>query len=139
MGAIFDQVQQSVDDLGNEVPPAGVKEVPDASSTFAPDNSTSTAYETNRVIKASSGILYSISGYNSKATAQFIQIHDAAALPADATAPKVLFTVPGLSNFSYSADKFGRFFANGIVVCNSSTGPTKTIGSTDCWFDAQYK
>jgi hypothetical protein len=31
-----------------------------------------------------------------------------------------------------------RFFNNGIVVANSSTSATLTIGAADCWFDCQY-
>lgn len=116
----------------------GVKESPDATSTFCPTNTTSSAYEASRVIKSSAGVLYSIVGYNSKTSTQFIQIHDATSLPIENSLPKIIFTVPASSNFYYSSDKFGRYFVSGVVVCNSSTGPYKTIGSADCWYDAQY-
>ena len=101
-------------------------------------NATTTAYATNLVVKATAGTLYVVTGFNSKTTGQFIQIHDAAALPADASVPKVIFYVAGNSNFSFDLGEYGRAFANGIVICNSSTGPTKTIGAADCWFDVQY-
>jgi hypothetical protein len=115
------------------------KATPDATGTYAGTNATTTVYATNLVVKASAGTVYMLSGYNSLATAQFIQLHNATALPADTSVPSVIFYVPGLSNFSFDFGVYGRFFSTGVVVCNSTTGPTKTIGAANCWFDAQFK
>ena len=112
--------------------------VPSAASTKALSNKDSTAYEASNVIKASVGRLYTLNGYNSAGVEQFIQVHNASSLPADGSVPVVVFTVPATTNFSLDYGVYGRYFATGIVVCNSSTGATKTIGSANCWFSATY-
>lgn len=107
--------------------------------TDAPKNATTTAYAASLVVKASAGTLYTITGYSSRTSAQWIQVHNAASLPGDASVPVLIFKVPGDGNFSFDLSPNGRSFTDGIVVCNSTTGPTKTIGSADCWFDVQYR
>lgn len=102
-------------------------------------NATTVAYAASLVVKAGAGVLYGLTGYNSKGSAQWIQLHDAAALPADTAVPVVTFTVATVANFSLDFGVYGRAFTSGIVICNSSTGPTKTIGSADCWFDLQFQ
>jgi hypothetical protein len=115
------------------------KETPDSTSGFSPLSVTSVTFSSSLVVKASPGTLYAITGYNNKTTVQFIQVHDSVSLPADGAVPKIIFAVPGKSNFSLSSQKFGRFFSTGVTVCNSSTGPTKTIGAADCWFDVLFQ
>lgn len=108
-------------------------------SSSAPTNSAQSTYAASKVIKGSAGTLFGIAGYNSKASAQFIQLHDASSLPADTAAPEFNITVPAASNFSIDFGTRGMTFSTGIVVCNSSTAETKTIGAADCQFFARYE
>ena len=96
-----------------------------------------TALAASLIVKADKGTLYGLTGYNNKSSSQFIQIHDAASLPANGAAPVIVFTVPATTSFSLDYE-VGREFQTGIVISNSSTAATKTIGSADCWFDVQY-
>lgn len=110
-------------------PPSGAGSVYSRAATAA--------YAKSLVVKASAGRLFLLTGYNSNAATQFVQVHDAAAVPSDTAVPVYTFAVPQ-GNFSLDLTNVGDYFTNGIVVCNSSTGPTKTIGADDCWFVALY-
>lgn len=99
-------------------------------------NATTAAYANSLIASATPASLAGITIYNSSASTQFIQFHDSATLPADTAAPK--FFIEVLSGSSRMIEFLRpREFVNGIVVCNSSTATTKTIGSADCWFDVQ--
>lgn len=115
--------------LGWGLPPEGEQ--------LRPLNKHSNAYGASLVVKSGPGILYGFTVYNSAAAAQFIGWYDSATLPADGVAPDGFISVATVAG-SGVAWLPGRTFHTGIVLCNSSTGPTKTIGAADCYFDAQF-
>lgn len=102
----------------------------------APNNVTTTAYAASGIIKNAPGVLYGLSGYNS-GQAQFILLFDAAAVPADTAQAVVVIAANAQGNFSYDPGIYGRKFLVGICWSNSTTAPTKTIGSTNVFLDAQ--
>ncbi len=97
----------------------------------------STALEASHIIQASPGYLSALNVYNDAATGQYIQLFDSATLPADGTVPvKIMYLATKATGSMPLGD--GMAFTKGIVVCNSSTGGSKTIGSANCWFDGSY-
>jgi hypothetical protein len=100
-------------------------------------NATTTALASSLVVKATPGTLYGIQGYTT--AAQFIHLYNATSLPADAAVPVVVIPVEADKPFSIDFGKYGRAFSTGIVVGNSTTGPTKTLGAANTWIDAQYE
>lgn len=90
------------------------------------------------VVKATAGKLYRVNVYNAKGSAQFIQIHDSATLPAEGAVPIVSLNAATVANLVIDFGINGLNCINGITICNSSTVATKTIGSADCTVSAQY-
>lgn len=117
-----------------------INSVPSTAASSVVTNVDSTAYEASRVISNAPVNLLGCFGYNSKTSAQFMQLFNSTTVPADTTAPTVApINVPASSSWSIDFGVYGRSFATGIAISNSSTGPTKTIGSADTWFSCRIK
>lgn len=100
-------------------------------------NKGTSAYAASLVVKNAKGKLYGFTVYNSGA-AQFIQIHDATALPANTAVPLMVFAVGAASNLPIDFGVHGLQLVNGIVIANSTTGPTLTTGAADCFISGQF-
>lgn len=84
--------------------------------------------------------LLRVYGFNVSSTnvaAQFIQWFDESALPADGAVPINFTPVAAANSVGVFFGDCGRVFRQGLVICNSSTAGTKTIGAADCLFDVQ--
>jgi len=104
-----------------------------------PLNVSSLAYGNSLVVKSGPGVCYGFSVYSSNASAQWIQLFDQqGGTIASGAVPVFIATVAATSNLGVYFGPMGRYFQQGIVIGNSTTGPTSTAGSADTWFDVQY-
>lgn len=122
---------------GNVIETGEVLEGNEGGASNLPINIHSNALAASITVKSGQAILYGFTVLNTNASAQFIQVFDARTLPAEGTVPVVVFTVAGSSQLGVNWIP-GRTFRQGVVICNSSTAPTKTIGAADCFFDVQF-
>jgi hypothetical protein len=97
----------------------------------------SSAYENSRVFKNSAGTLFALSGYNA-GPSQFIHVYNSATVPADGAVPVLLLSVPAQTTFAFSPGFVGIPLSAGITVTNSTTGPTKTLGSANLHLTAVF-
>lgn len=103
-----------------------------------PQNFTSPALANSAVAFSGQARVFGFTVTNTKASAQFIQFFDLNAVPADGTVPIAGIDVPAGAAKGVYFGTAGRYFRAGLVLCNSSTQGSKTIGAADCLFDVQY-
>jgi hypothetical protein len=103
-----------------------------------PLNATSPALAASMVAKAGEGKLFGFTVSSTNAVAQFVLCFDAITVPAAGAVPLFAFPIAGSNIVSAYYGSTGRWFDRGIVLCNSSTFVTLTIGTADCLFDVQY-
>ena len=98
----------------------------------------STSRLANSIVVPGRIVVYGFTAYNSKASAQFINVFDANTVPGDGAVPLFSWALAGQTGVGFGWQPNGRQFQTGLVLCNSSTDSTKTIGSVDCLFDVQF-
>ncbi len=92
------------------------------------------------IIQAAPLRLYQLYGFNSLASAQYIQLFDTFRVPANGAVPaRPPLYAAASSAFYYDFGEIGSAFQLGLCWSNSSTLGTKTIGSADCWMHAVYR
>lgn len=82
--------------------------------------------------------LFGFTVANTNANAQYILLFDQTSVPADGQVPDVVFQVAGATTDGVLWVP-PRKMLRGIVLCNSTTAGTKTIGAADCAFDVQAR
>jgi len=97
----------------------------------------SSAYEAARQFATYGTTLHSLVGYSG--AAQFVQLHDSATVPAEGAVPLIVLAVESAKNFSLLPALRGLRFNRGLYICNSSTGPTKTLGAANCFFSVNVE
>ncbi len=96
----------------------------------------STVYVNSLIVQASAGEVIEVRGYNSGPD-QFLHIFDSATVPANGTTPLESYRIFADDNYFWEPKK-GVKFSTVIVITNSTTDPTKTIGAADISIFADF-
>lgn len=96
---------------------------------------TSSATEGSHIIKATGGVLYSLTATNVSASAGYILVFDSPTVPADgAVTPVGCYAIGAAQTQAVAMINYPDPFNTGIVAVFSSTGcNTKTV-ATSAWF-----
>jgi|GEM_PF-3337838 len=136
-GTNLDLMRSAVGAAATGVGVAGVALIPTNLAVTTPLVIASTAAEASHVIKGSAGTLY---GFVAESTVtQFIQIYDSTTLPADAVVPFLTVAITANVPVAVQFGDLGIRCATGIVIGNSTTYLTKTIGAANTLFNVQYE
>ncbi len=88
------------------------------------------------VLKTGKGRVHWVFPFNNNGSARFVQIFDAAALPADGAAPLWVYPLAAAAapakELAFPPE--GLLCNTGIVICISTTLATKTIAAADLLF-----
>jgi len=95
--------------------------------------------EAEVLLKGSAGVLYSLSGHNNNATAQYIMIFKSDSAVDNGEVPFRQILVGPNSDYEFELPIFGDHSLNGWYLCVSTSNLYKTLGLADCTFVAQYK
>jgi hypothetical protein len=92
----------------------------------------------NAVVIPGRIVVYGFTVYSTKGSAQYLNVFDANTIPADTAVPLFSWPLAANNGVGFGFTPRGRQFQTGLVLCNSSTDSTKTIGSVDTFFDVQF-
>lgn len=103
-----------------------------------PSNAQSPALANSIVASLGTARLYGFTATSTNVAAQFIQVFDESGVPSNAKIPVFTVNVAAASTVSVYFGSMGRTFDRGIILANSTTQGTLTIGAADTLFDVQY-
>jgi hypothetical protein len=116
----------------------GLTEAEKVSLVPQPQSASSVALASSIVAVSGQCWLYGVQVNNTKASVQFILLFDNDRVPASGSVPVASFTAAASTNLGIYYGSIGRYMQRGIVLVNSSTSATFTVGSADCYFDVQF-
>jgi hypothetical protein len=103
-----------------------------------PTNYSSQALEKSRVVFTGQCRLEGFNAVNTNASTRYIMVFDATAVPANGAVTGMIFTATSGQSVGVYWGTTGRWMQFGLVICNSTTQTSLTLGAADSAFDVQY-